>query len=126
MWAQLEAAAAEFHSKVSTCILLLRPASTAPVPAEVRMSCYCSEAMALLRACARLQSGRTWWLGAYSLSDSLKVCQEQLNGMATLAYETVCSAPKEAGSGDSDKQTALIVHGLLGSGCGPLFLSSGS
>ena len=40
--------------------------------------------------------------------------------MATLAYETVCSAPKEAGSGDPDKQTALIVHGLLGSGYGHL------
>lgn len=54
---------------------------------------------------------------AWALSDSLKLCQDQLKCLATLAYETVCSNPKTAGSGDSDKQTALIVHGLLGSGC---------
>ena len=45
--------------------------------------------------------------------------------MATLAYETVCSSPKEAGSRDPDKHTALIVHGLLGSGYGHLPLLSG-
>lgn len=40
----------------------------------------------------------------------------QCRGAATLAYETVCSKPKQAGSSQPDKQTALVVHGLLGSG----------
>ena len=36
-------------------------------------------------------------------------------GTATLAYETVCSKPEQTGS-QPDKSTALVVHGLLGSG----------
>ena len=113
-------AAAGIHSKVTACIILLRSASNPAVLTELRILWYRSEAMALFRAGARIQTGSGWWLGACSVSDSLQVCQEQLKCMATLAYETVCSAPKEAGSGDRDKQTALIVHGLLGSGYSPL------
>ena len=37
-------------------------------------------------------------------------------GLATLAYESVCSKPDCKASAGAGKPTALVVHGLLGSG----------
>ena len=39
-----------------------------------------------------------------------------LRQLATLAYESVCSKPGCKAAASAEKPTALVVHGLLGSG----------
>ncbi|KAK9917204.1 hypothetical protein WJX75_001833 [Coccomyxa subellipsoidea] len=58
---------------------------------------------------------QTWTLLSHHMQLLSDVEAGIFRGAATLAYETVCSKPQQTGS-QPDKPTALVVHGLLGSG----------
>ena len=58
---------------------------------------------------------QTWTLLSHHMQLLSDMEAGIFRGAATLAYETVCSKPQQTGS-QPDKPTALVVHGLLGSG----------